>query len=305
MRLASLIGYRTAAAAVALTSLMFAGAAEAQEGREVSGQFGNWLPPDVSTHGHGIDTLFNVVLWLTGITCIGVFIVMLYFLVKYRHRPGRQATFIHGNNKLETVWTLIPTVIMALIAVFSQSVWSTAKYPDQMPSGDDVVYVDVIGKQFAWYFHYPGADGKFGPLKPELANLESAYPEEIIGLDRSVAEAKDDIVAVKMVVPVNKKIRSRLASVDVLHSFFLPNFRVKQDAVPGLRGNVWFEATKTSAQVVGIESDGSPKPFDIVCAELCGQGHFKMKGMLYVVTQSEYEQFLEEQASYLDFDDDD
>jgi len=299
----------TTACAAAFMFCSTSAAFAAPGDREVSGQFSDWLPPDVSTHGHEIDTLFNWVLGLTTVTCVGVFAAMIVFLIRYRHRPGRQATFIHGNNSLETVWTLIPTAIMALVAALSQSSWSRAKYMDQMPEGEGVVHVDVIGKQFKWYFHYPGKDGQFGPRKRELVNLQSPDPEVIIGLDRSAATAKDDLVSAIMVVPVNKKIRVRTNSVDVLHSFFLPNFRVKQDAVPGLLGNVWFEATKTSEHVIGSDPsnplsiiDGETyarvtitdaKPFDIVCAELCGSGHYTMRGLMYVVTQSQYEKWLE------------
>jgi cytochrome c oxidase subunit II len=93
--------------------------------------------------------------------------------------------------------------------------------------------------------------------------------------------------------------------VDVIHSFYLPNFRVKQDAVPGLNGQVWLEASKTSAQVMGTEADGSPKPFDIVCAELCGAQHYAMRGQLFVVSQEDFEEFLRVEASYLTFGDDD
>lgn len=291
------------AIAGALTAPAFAFAAE----REETGRFSWWMPEDVSTHGHEIDLIFNVILYLTGITCIGVFAAMIIFLVKYRHNEGRHATFIHGNNKLETVWTLIPTVLMALIAAFSQTTWSKVKYVNAMPTGDDVVYVDIIGKQFKWYFHYPGADGEFGARRMDLIDLNASQPAEIIGLDREGA-GRDDVVLDKMVIPVNRKVRSRITSVDVLHSFFLPNFRVKQDAVPGLDGNIWLEATKTSAEVVGRDPNfpllsfdedtyedvfiTDAKPFDVICAELCGNGHYTMRGLLFVVTEAQYEKFI-------------
>jgi cytochrome c oxidase subunit 2 len=260
-----------------------------------------WLPVNVFPATEGVDHVFYFILYLTGAVNIAVFVVLALFLVKYRHKEGRQAAFIHGNNRLEAVWTLIPTLILALTAVFSQTTWSQIKSPARMPAGDDVVQVRVIARQFAWYFHYPGKDGKFGPRKTSLVDASASEPEKLIGLDRTDPAGKDDILTVKMVVPVDRKVHvTGLTSVDVIHSFYLPNFRIKQDAVPGLNGEVWLLANTTSAQVMGSNADGSPKPFDIVCAELCGQGHFKMRGQLFVVTQEEYEKFLQTEASFLD-----
>ncbi len=230
-------------------------------------------------------------------------------MVKYRYRPGRHGRFIHGNTRLEAVWTLVPTVILALTAAFSQATWSSIKTLPEVSPDEEVVVMEVVGRQFAWYFHYPGADGRLGPRRMGLINPNSSDPDELIGLDRDAPGARDDIVSPNMAIPVNTKVLIKLSSVDVLHSFFLPNFRIKQDAVPGLNTAVWIESTKTSAQVIGTGPDepemfGYAKPFDIVCAELCGQGHFKMRGKLYVVTPQQYQAFLEEEASYLDLGDD-
>lgn len=272
------------------------------------GQTSWWLPENVFPAAEPIDVLFYFILYLTGAICIAVFVVMIAFLIKYRYQAGRQGAFIHGNIRLEAVWTLIPTVILALIAVFSQATWSNVKRLPTVAPGEEVIEMEVVGRQFAWYYHYPGADGKLGPRKSSLIDPQSSDPDELIGLDRSNPIAKDDIVAPNMAIPVNTKVLIKLGSVDVLHSFFLPNFRVKQDAVPGLNGQMWIQSTKLSAQVIGTSPDepamfGHAKPFDIVCAELCGQGHFKMRGKLYVVTKEQYQAFLDEEASYLDFGD--
>ena len=277
-----------------------------------------WLPADFSRHGGAIDVMFDFILWMTTLVGALVFAAMIYFMIKYRHRPGRHARYTHGNMKLELVWTLVPTLILALTAALSQKTWSQIKYHENAPKPEDnPIHVHVVGKQFKWYFHYPGKDGKFGPtLDPKLVNRDAAEPEKIIGLDRGHPDAKDDLVAVLMYVPVNRPVLVELDSVDVIHSFFLPSFRVKQDAMPGLHGRIWFEATRTSRQVVGEHDDAadssqgeaahpiwgyekSPKPFDIVCAELCGQGHFTMRGDLFIVAQDEYERFLKQEASYL------
>jgi cytochrome c oxidase subunit 2 len=296
-----------------LTLLAPAGAALAQTAappadHETVGHRTVWLPESITTFTEPVDWMFNLILWITVVINIAVFAAMIWFLIKYRHRPGRHATFIHGNNKLETVWTLVPAVILALIAVFSQTTWSQIKSPPPgFEKSPDVVEIAVVGQQFEWNFQYPGPDGKLGQRKRELIDKNSGDAAAQIGLDREGdPNAKDDVVLAKIcVVPVNKKVYIHLTSRDVIHSFFLPNFRVKQDAMPGLMGRVWFEATKTSAEMVGtVRADdaigvqrvlGNSKPFDIVCAELCGQGHYQMRGQLYVVTEAQYNAFLEQQ----------
>lgn len=275
-----------------------------------------WLHKDISTYGHEIDFLFDIILWMTLIVGVLVFIVLGWFLVKYRFNPNRTATYLHGNARLEIVWTLIPALLMALTAAISQSTWAKIKNPADWPATDEqmiaeiksgkAVMVGVIAQQFNWTFHYPGKDGKLGPRKLEL--VKKGTLEEGIGLDRSHPDAKDDFCTGGLVVPVNKKIYIYLASVDVLHSFYLPNFRVKQDAVPGLKGKVWFEATRTSADVIGKVSVndatrdqekffGLSKPFDIVCAELCGGQHYAMKGPLFVVTQEQFDRYVAAQEA--------
>ncbi len=288
-----------------------ASVAQAQQSGTI-GERTVWLPENVSTFGGSIDALFYFILYLTGIVGLAVFVVMGVFLWQYRYKPGRAATFIHGNNKLETVWTLVPTVILALIAVFSQTTWSQVKSPFTPPTPQEIlsgqkVEIAVVAKQFEWYFHYPGADGVLGQRKRELIRTTGA-PAEQIGLDTTGAGA-DDFVVQQMVIPVDRPVYIHLTSRDVIHSFFLPNFRVKQDAVPGLVTRVWLQSTKLSRDVIGTdpsfpltvfaEESGEmhtitdSMPFDIVCAELCGQGHFKMRGMMFVVTQQEYERFVE------------
>lgn len=268
-----------------------------------------WLPENVFPAADQIDVLFNIILVLTSIVCVAVFAVMLVFLIRYRARAGRHATYIQGNIRLEAVWTLVPTLILALIAAFSQATWSNIKQMPEVGPQDGAIEMEIIAKQFAWYYHYAGADGKLGLRRSDLVDLNASEPDAIIGLDRSNPDAQDDIVSTVMAVPVNTKVLIKLNSVDVLHSFFLPHFRVKQDAIPGMATSVWIESTRTSGQTIGTSPDeqdmfGYAKPFDIVCAELCGQGHFTMRGKLYVVNRQQYEAFLEEEASYLDFGDD-
>jgi cytochrome c oxidase subunit 2 len=205
-----------------------------------------WLPENVSTYGRDIDWLFHLIYYITGITAILVFAVMLVFLVMYRDRPGRKARYTHGNTTLEIVWTVVPALILVILTLLSVPAWSKIKMT--MPDTDFVVL--VTAKQFNWQVTYPGTDGKFGT-------------------------EDDKTLLDEMHVPVNKVVRVILKSQDVIHSFFVPAFRMKQDAVPGHEIRQWFEATK-------------PGKYEWPCAELCGFGHSGMRGWIYVHTADEY-----------------
>ena len=215
--------------------------------------FGLWaLPENVSTYGADIDFLFRVIDWITTITFILVAVALVTFLVKYRHREGRRATYTHGNTTLEVIWTIVPAVILVVLFLMSQGTW--AKIKIQAPPSD--VVVEVMGKQFNWEVTYPGPDGKFGT-------------------------ADDYKIDNEVHVPVNKNVRVILKSREVIHSFFLPQLRLKQDTVPGREIVAWFNATK-------------PGKYEIPCAELCGFGHSGMRGWLFVHTPEEYGEWMKE-----------
>jgi cytochrome c oxidase subunit 2 len=211
-----------------------------------------WLPKDVSEHGHEIDSLFYFILVLTGVVFIATEVVLFWFLWKYdaAARRDEKATYIHGSHTLEVVWTIIPAVTLLFIAIYQMNAWANVKMrrPDMPPT------VEVVARQFEWRLRYPGQDGMLG--------------------------TPDDIHVVNdLVLPVDENILVQLKSMDVLHSFFLPNLRIKQDAVPGMKIPVWFKSKETGST-------------DIVCAELCGWGHYKMKGRVTFVTRPEFDAWL-------------
>jgi cytochrome c oxidase subunit II len=212
----------------------------------------SWLPEDVSTFGSEIDSLFYLIYYITAATFILVTVLMILFLILYRHREGRRATYSHGNTTLEIIWTIIPAAILIVLSFMSVTTW--AKVKRHAPESD--FEVRVTAKQFNWVMAYPGPDGKLGT-------------EDDVNFDNDLH------------VPVNKVVRVQLLAADVIHSFFLPNLRVKQDAVPGRNILVWFEATK-------------PGKYELPCAELCGFGHSGMKGWLYVHPPEEYAQWAQE-----------
>jgi len=211
-----------------------------------------WLPEDVSTFGGEIDSLFYLIYYITAATFILVTVLMIVFLVVYRERPGRRATYSHGNTTLEIIWTIVPAAILIVLSFMSVSTW--AKVKREAPETD--FELQVAAKQFNWEIVYPGSDRKFGT-------------EDDRKFDNDLH------------VPVNKVVRVHLTANDVIHSFFLPNLRLKQDAVPGRTILVWFEATK-------------PGKYELPCAELCGFGHSGMKGWLFVHTPEEYAKWAQE-----------
>jgi cytochrome c oxidase subunit 2 len=212
------------------------------------------LPENVSTYGGQIDGLFRLILWITGVIFVVVELLLLYFLFRYRHREGRTARYTHGSNRLEVIWTIVPAIICVVLALLSRRSWAEIK--QNMPK--QAMNVEITAEQFAWNIRYPGPDGKL--------------------------ETPDDIVTLNQLhMPVGRPVIVTLHSKDVIHSFFLPEFRVKQDAVPGMTTRIWFEATRVGN-------------WEIACAELCGLGHYRMKGFVTVETPEEFERWLAETA---------
>lgn len=205
-----------------------------------------WLPESVSTYGRDIDWLFRLIYGITGITFLLVTVTLVAFLIVYRDRPGRRARYTHGSTPLEIAWTVAPALILVILTGLSVPAWSRIKMTTP-PSDFQVL---VTAKQFNWQVTYAGADGRFGT-------------------------DDDKTLLDEMHVPANTIVHVRLRSQDVIHSFFVPQFRMKQDAVPGREILTWFEATR-------------PGKYELPCAELCGFGHSGMRGWIYVHTPEEY-----------------
>ena len=211
-----------------------------------------WLPHNISTYGADIDWLFSLIQWITGVIFLGVIVGLLAFVVKYRHREGRRATYTHGSTVLEVLWTIVPAIILIVLFMLSQSIWWSIK--GSVP--DSNFQVHVTAKQFNWEVTYPGPDGQFGT--DDDLTLEN-----------------------ELHVPINTVVVVTLQSRDVIHSFFLPNLRLKQDAVPGREIRAWFEATQ-------------PGRYELPCAELCGFGHSGMLGYLTVSSPEDYSKWVKE-----------
>lgn len=238
-----------------------------------------WFPETITPIGHEIDAQTQRTLWLTGIVFVLSQLGLAWVVWRYRNR-GERARYSHGNNTLEVLWTLVTALAFIGLGVLAQFTW--AKIHLAKPEPDSVV-IEVLGEQFAWNFRYPGPDGKFGRTRTELINSGAGNP---FGIDRSDPAAADDIVVPILNVPVNRPIELRLRSKDVIHSFFVRELRLKQDAVPGLEIPLRFVAERTG-------------DFELVCTELCGMGHQRMRAPFSVKTAAEYEQWLRDELALL------
>jgi cytochrome c oxidase subunit 2 len=199
-------------------------------------------------------------------------------VVKYRRKPGVKASGSHGNNMLEFTWTILPTFLFAGLGIYTDNAWEITKNEQRIPKPD--VEIEVLGKQFNWMFRYPGADGVLGKQSPKFRTIDNPF-----ALDPADPHGVDDIIMEnEFHLPINKNILVRLSSVDVLHSFFLPNFRVKQDALPGSWMKVWFNGIKAGK-------------FELACAELCGASHYNMRGVLFMHSQQDYNTWYDAEIS--------
>ena len=255
------------------------------------------LPINMSVQGSGIDEVNVIIHWLMLVLFVGWGGFFIVTLVKFRASKNKIANYggvqTHVSSLLEAAVAVIEIVVLF---GFAFPIW--ASRVNDVPAPSESVHLRIIAQQFAWNIHYPGPDGKFGEVRPELVDEQ----ENPIGLDRESENAEDDFFTINQLhIPVHEKIRIDLTSKDVIHSFGLPELRVKQDAIPGMSIPVHFEATMTSDEflktTIGTARQG--QGLEIACAQLCGLGHYRMKGFLTVHNEEDYQAWLDEQAEYL------
>lgn len=249
------------------------------------------FPPAASAHAGDIDRMIDLVHVLMFILFIGWMAFFLYTLFRFRAKRNPVADYDGVKSRTNTYLEIAVAIAEGVLLIgFSIPMW--AERMDEIPSAEESVQVRVVAQQFAWNIWYPGADGVFGAQNLELINEET----NPLGIDREDEAAKDDITTINQLhLPVDKPAVIHLSSKDVIHSFNLPNMRVKQDAIPGLSIPLWFVPTKTTAQMreeTGNEEFG----FEIACAQLCGNSHYRMRGFLTIHTQEEFDSWLAEQA---------
>jgi len=237
------------------------------------------LPLNASSHGHQVDMIIYLVHLLMFVLFAGWAVYFIIALFKFRRKKHPKANY-HGVQSHITSWIEIGVVVIEAILLIGFSIPLWAKQVNAFPKRSDTIEIRVIAEQFAWNIHYPGNDGVFGKTDMQYFNKQS----NPIGLDPVDPNGKDDITTINQLhLPVGRPAIIRLTSKDVMHSFFLPVMRVKQDVIPGMSIPTWFTPTQTGQ-------------FEIACSQLCGLGHYRMKGFLTIHSQEDFDQWASEQA---------
>jgi cytochrome c oxidase subunit II len=238
-------------------------------------------PADISTHGHLIDEQMSETMTEAGISFLAAQLLLALFVWQFSNRgtESKLKKFPGGAKALVIAALLVVGVEVLALGVFGVKAWAGVYLT---PPSANAMPIQVQAGQFAFYFRYPGPDGKFGPIHPERINEGS---QEFFGLDKEHdPESRDDIVTAEMAIPVNKEIHLLMHAKDVGHSFFVRELRVQQDFVPGLDVSLHFTATKVGR-------------YEIVCTQLCGLGHYNMKAYLDVLSDEDFNEWLKKQAA--------
>ena len=239
------------------------------------------LPVAASEHAGEIDHMLSLVHWLMLLMFIGWGLFFVYVLFRFRAKANPRADYVGAKGKLSK-GIEIAIVVAEVILLVGYAIPAWARRVKQFPAENEAVVVRVVAEQFAWNIHYPGPDGRFG--RTEITRVAADNP---IGIDRSDPDAKDDITTInQLTLPVDRPVLVHLSSKDVIHSFGLFEMRVKQDAVPGLDIPVWFIPNRIG-------------DYEIACSQLCGLGHYRMRGFVNIKSDADYRAFLAEEAKLL------
>lgn len=239
------------------------------------------LPVQASTHAGEIDNMISLVHWLMLVLFVGWGIFFVYVLFRFRKGAHPRASYEGAKGKVSKgIEVGIVVIEMVLLVFYAIPAW--ARRVSNFPSENEAVVVRVIAEQFAWNVHYHGPDGKFGRTRPELVSADNP-----IGLDRTDPDAKDDVTTINQLnLPVDRPILVHLFTKDVIHSFGLYEMRVKQDAIPGMSIPVWFIPNRIGE-------------YEIACSQLCGLGHFRMRGFMTIQSQADFTKWFDEQEKQL------
>ncbi len=239
------------------------------------------IPVEASAHAAQIDQMTILVHWLMLVLFVGWGAFFIYTLIRFRSGANPKASYEGVKSHMASYieWA-IAAIELVLIVAFAIPAW--AARVDAFPQESQATVIRVVAEQFAWNVHYPGADGQFGRVDPKLMGADNP-----LGLDRTDPAAKDDITTInQLVLPVNKPVIVHLTSKDVIHSFSLIQMRVKQDAVPGQTIPVWFTPIMTG-------------DWEINCSQLCGLGHFRMRGAYSIKSEQDFDAWMKEQVAAL------
>ncbi len=241
-----------------------------------------------SEQGKSIDLMLWITLGVTGSVFIVTQILLFWFAFRYQESDKRKSYFLPHNNNLEVIWTVIPALVLTVLIVFGLKYWF--KFTSDAPKNAQVV--EITGHQFGWEIRYPGKDGVLGRKNYKLTDPAKGNP---LGVDWADPASHDDIhVPTTMHVVVNKPVKLVINSQDVIHDVGLPQFRMKMDAVPGTPTTLWFTPLYTTEEMK--KKTGNPDfVYEIACDQLCGVGHYTMRGVIVVETQAEFDAYMASQ----------
>lgn len=244
------------------------------------------LPPASSLHGAEIDSLMKVSMTLILVVFFALTPMLFFFAYKYRGKKENTAYFFAHNNKLEVAWTVIPTIILTTLIIYGLKTWDRAMNPDISES----TVIEVYSKQFDWTARYSGLDNTLGESSFLLVEGKN-----VLGVDMLDENSSDDMVVREVHLPVNKSVLLKFRSRDVIHSAFLPHFRVQMNCVPGLSTQFAFTPTKTTAQMK--ESEGDDFEYVLLCNKICGSAHFNMQMKFIVESEEDYNKWISSQKT--------
>jgi len=262
----------------------------------MQGLLSRWMPINASAHGGELDLLNTWVHWLMAVLFVGWTLYFIYALFRFRAGANPEASYkgaeSHFSSYIEAGVAIVEVVLLVGFAIPAWVAWTT------IPESADAFEVRVVAQQFAWNVHYPGPDGVFGRVDITLVDDTANNP---VGLDRSDPAARDDVVMLnQLYIPVDRDIVIRLTSRDVIHSLFLPQMRVKQDAIPGMMIPVHFRAVQTTPEASLYPGCFATKDcWEIACAQLCGLTHYRMQGYYNVLSQADFDAWMAEQQAAL------
>lgn len=256
--------------------------------------FGKTLFPQgsASVEGEKIDQMLYITIGVTGLVFIITQILLFWFAFKYQERDDNKAYYFPHNNKLEVLWTTVPAIFLTVLVVFGLKFWF--KVTGDAPK--EALLVEITGHQFAWDMRYPGKDGVLGKKSYKLYNQPSG---NTLGVDFNDPESHDDLHTTEMHLPVGRPVKLVINAMDVIHDVGLSHFRMKMDAVPGIPTTMWFTPKYTTEEMK--KRTGNPNfLYEISCDQMCGKGHFSMRGIIVVDTEADYKKWLDSQkAEYL------
>lgn len=236
-----------------------------------------WWWTEIASNWGYIDNAILITFWITGFVFVAVLLFMTYCVLRFRHQKGRKAAYEPENKKLE--WWLTGITTVGIVAMLTPGLFVWGQF---VTVPDDAAEIEVVGKQWDWAFRYPGADGVLGKTAIRYIDFENP-----LGIDPDDPNGADDVIVeyADLHLPIDQPVKVLLRSIDVLHDFYVPEFRAKMDMVPGMVTYFWFTPTRTGT-------------FNILCFELCGTGHYNMRGNVVIDTEADFQAWLAEQVTY-------